>query len=426
MIERERVHWKPTLKLFIKLNVKILNVKTIRTYKYRICPSRKQEANLQLSLLESGELWNSLLEYVKEYHKTTGKFPSRYALIKLTKGKSTKLYSQTAQNTADRLYKAIKRTFVLRRRGLKAGFPRFRPPERIKSIAYPQFGFRLEDKLALSKIGRIQIRKHREINGKIKTLSIKRMPSGKWYALFAVETKVTAPTIQCPKTSVGMDLGITYFAYLSDGGIIENPRHFRKAENKLKRTHRTLSKKRKGSRNRKKAKLKVARAHEKVANSRRDFLHKSSHMLVNSYSLVAMENFETQKMSRGFLAKSILDCSWAEFARMLAYKAEEAGCEIVLVNPARTTQECSQCGSVKKKSLAERWHSCACGASMHRDLNAAMNILNRSCKSNCKRSERSSLRATAGTAGSQACEKEASTLSANGASIFNEAGNLAL
>ena len=398
-------------------------MKIVRAYKYRIYPSKEQEASLQAGLCECKDLWNSLLQYSKEYHKETGKFPSRYALIKLTKGKRTKLYSQSAQNIADRLHKAINGAILRKRKGMKAGFPRFKPIERIKSITYPQSGFRLEDTLHLSKTGKIQIRKHREINGSIKTLTIKRMPSGKWYALFSVEVEM-APRTQSGKPSVGIDLGIEHFAYLSNGDSIKNPRHLRSVEKKLRQVKRRLSRKKKGSRNRTKAKVKVASVHEKVANCRRDFLHKSSKMLADSYSLIAMEDLETQRMSRSFLAKSILDCAWAEFARMLRYKAEEAGCEVVLVNPAWTTQECSQCGSVKKKTLAERWHSCACGASMHRDLNAAINILRRSCNESCKRRKRSFLRATAGTVECQARGEETSAhYRTNGISVFNEAGS---
>lgn len=411
MILNTEEYWKPTLQLFINVSRKSHNVKTVRAYKYRIYPSKRQEVLLQASLCECKDLWNYLLQYAKEYHEKTGKFPSRYAFIKLTKGKSTKLHSQSAQNTADRLHKAIEGAILRKRRGMKAGFPRFKPIERIKSITYPQSGFRLEDALCLSKIGKIQIRKHREIGGTIKTLTIKRMPSGKWYAFFSAEAEIT-PGIRAGKPLIGLDLGIEHFAYLSNGSSIENPRHLQSAEKKLKHAQMLLSKKKKGSQSRIKAKLKVARAYERVANSRRDFLHKSSRMLANSYSFIAMENLDIARMEKGFLAKSILDCSWAEFTRMLAYKAEEAGCEVVLVNPAGTTQECSQCGSVKKKSLAERWHSCACGASMHRDLNAAINILKR---------------ATAGTAGSKACREGAPThYKFNGASILYEAGNSAL
>jgi putative transposase len=126
-----------------------------------------------------------------------------------------------------------------------------------------------------------------------------------------------------------------------------------------------------------------------------------SRKLVEKYSLLALENLNIAGMVRGFLAKHVLDCGWAEFLSMLTYKAEEAGCEIVLVDPAHTTQECSSCGQIQKKKLAERWHDCLCGASMHRDLNAAINILKR---------------ATLGHKGSNACGEDCS-------GIFFEAGN---
>ncbi len=380
-------------------------MKLLRSWEYRLYPSKIQEKELNKYLVECKNVWNSLLEYVKERYKKTGRAPIRQELYSKTKG--TLLFSQTAQNVADRLYKSIRGMQSRKKAGLKAGFPRFKPIERIKSFTYPQFGFTLNNKLQLSGISSINIRKHREIEGKIKTLTIKKYSSEKWFAIFTSETEKTLEKRE-EKPLVGIDLGIEHFAYLSDGNVVKNPSHLKKAEHKLKCANRLLSKKKKGSKNRFKAKHCLAISYEKLVNKRKDFLHKASRMLADSYSLVAMENLETGKMSRSFLAKSILDCGWAEFARMLAYKAEEAGCKVVLVNTAGTTRECSQCGSVKKKTLAERWHSCACGASMHRDLNAAINILRR---------------ATAGTAECQACEEEASMLSIKSASILNEAGS---
>lgn len=356
----------------------------IRSWKFRIYPSKFQEKHLEHYLCNCKELWNSLLEYTKNCHKETGNFPTRQQLYLQAKG--APMFSQVAQNVADRLFKSVKGMMLKKKAGKIAGFPRFKPIERMKSFAYPQFGFKLNQKLGLSGMGAIQIKKHREIAGTIKTLTIKRMPSGKWFAIFTSEIGEK----QVPQKDilpVGIDLGIEHFAYLSDGTIVENPRHLKKAEEKLRKTQHRLSKKNRGSKNRKKAKFKVAIAYEKLSNRRRDFLHKTSRKLVENYSFIAMENLNTNGMARGFLAKSILDCGWAEFSGMLRYKAEEAGCEVALVEPALTTRTCSNCGSIRKKSLAERWHKCACGASMHRDLNAAINILNR---------------ATAGHAGSRA------------------------
>ncbi|MEW5996438.1 MAG: transposase [Candidatus Micrarchaeota archaeon] len=376
-----------------------------RAWKFRLYTSRSQEKQMGECLHECKELWNSLLEYTKKYYKETGKFPTRQQLYLQTKG--TPLFSQVAQNVADRLVKCLRGMMLKRKAGMKAGFPRFKTMERMKSFTYPQFGFVLDEKLELSGIGKIQIEKHREIAGKIKTLTIKRMPSGKWFAIFTSEIEEK----RVPKKDgppVGIDLGIENFACLSDGTMLENPRHLKNAEEKLESAQRFLSGKKKGSKNRRKARLKVASAYEKLANRRRDFLHKTSRKLVEKYSFIAMENLNTKGLAKGFLAKSVLDCSWAEFSSMLAYKAESAGCEVVLVEPAHTTQTCSSCGLVQKKSLAERWHKCACGASMHRDLNAAINIL-RFAKRSTEQAGRLAKMATAGTVGSNACREETST-----------------
>jgi len=335
------------------------------------------------------DLWNSLLEYAKAYHGETGKFPSRKQLYLKTKG--TAVFSQIAQNIADRLAKALHGMLVRKNAGIQAGFPRFKPIERMKSFTYPQFGFRLVDnRLELSGIGRIAIKKHRELEGKIKTLTVKRSASDKWYAIFTTMVEKEKPEKKEGPVA-GIDLGIENFACLSDATIIENPRHLLQAEERLKKAQKRLSGKKKGSKNRRKARLKVAICHERLTGKRRDFLHKTSRRLVEKYSFLALENLNVAGMTRGFLAKYVLDCSWAEFTGMLRYKAESAGCELVLVEPAHTTSKCSNCGLVRKKSLAERWHECPCGASMHRDLNAAINILGR---------------ATVGTTVSQACGEE--------------------
>ena len=344
----------------------------MRSWKFRIYPTKEQEKELQHYLYECKNLWNFLLENTKKHYEETGRFPTRRQLYALTK-KKTKLFSQVSQNVADKLVKSLKGMFATKKKGGEVGFPRFKSIERTKSFTYPQFGFRLNGQLSLSKIGEIQIRKHREVKGKIKTLTIKRTRSGKWFAIFTSESEMVPKHNNGPK--VGLDLGIEHFVHVSDDFVVENPRHLKKAENKLKQAQRLFSGKKKGSKNRKKAKLRVARAYEKVVNNRKDFLHKTSRKLVNSYSSIAMEDLNIKGLRRGFLAKQVLDCSWVEFTGMLHYKAEEAGSEVVLVDPAHTSQECSNCGAIRKKTLAERRHRCPCGADMHRDLNAAKNIL---------------------------------------------------
>ncbi len=372
-----------------------------RAWQYRLYPSKAQEKELLNYLHGCKNLWNSLLEYAKTYYEKTGKFPTRRQLYLLTKEKP--LFSQVAQNVADRLAKSLKGVIAKKKAGKKAGFPRFKPIERVKSFTYPQFGFKLEEKLVLSGIGSIAIKKHRSIQGTVKTLTIKKSPSGKWFAIFTSEME-SKPPKKNQGPAIGIDLGIEHFAYLSDGAAIENPRHLKQAEQKLMERQWQLSKKKKGSRNRRRARLKVAVAYENLVNKRRDFIHKLSRKLAEKYSFIALENLNIEGMARGFLAKHVLDCSWAEFLSMLHYKAEGAGCEVVLMEPAHTTQECSSCGLVHKKSLAERWHSCLCGASMHRDLNAAMNILNKAILRIAYSSQDGyETTSTGGTLGSQAC-----------------------
>ncbi len=366
-------------------------MKAMRAWRYRIYPSRSQEKILDRHLYECKTIWNSLLEYTKKYYEETRKFPARKQLYLRTK--ETDIFSQVAQNVADRLAKSLKGFVAKRKAGRKAGFPRFKPIERVKSFTYPQFGFKLDDKLELSGIGSVSIRKHREMDGEIKNLTIKKSPSGKWHAIFTAESERKMPE-RNKKLEVGIDLGIETFAYLSDGSKIENPRNLRLAQERLALTQRRMSNKQKGSSNRAKARKAVAISYERLTNKRRDFLHKASRALAENHSLIAMEALNNEGLARGFLAKEVLDCSWAEFANMISYKAEGAGCEVVLVDPAYTSQRCSSCGLIVKKTLAERWHDCTCGASMHRDLNAALNILQR---------------ATGGTPGSKACGEETST-----------------
>ncbi|MGV8085591.1 MAG: RNA-guided endonuclease InsQ/TnpB family protein, partial [Candidatus Bilamarchaeum sp.] len=303
----------------------------MRSWKYRLYPKKNQHSVLEQQLCESKNLWNKLLEYIKDYYQTNTKFPTKGQLFKLVK--DAKLYSQVAQNIAVRLYNSIQLMLKKRKLGQKAGFPRFKSIERVKSFTYPQSGFKLFNKdIQLSKIGKIEIRKHRDLVGEIKTLTIKREASGKWFAIFISEVNNNSRKNQGP--IAGLDLGIEHFAYLSNGKIIENPRNLRKSAKKLATFQRRFSKKKKGSSNRLKAKRKVAILHEKIANQRRDFLHKTSKSLVNSYSLLCLEALNNKSLARGFLAKQVLDCSFAEFSNMLSYKAESAGCIVVFVNPA--------------------------------------------------------------------------------------------
>ncbi len=358
----------------------------MRAYCFRLYPSKAQEKELAHHLWLEKNLWNSLLEKTKNKYDEEGKFYSKTELQLMVKDSG--LYSQSAQAIAHRLHRAIQAKIRAKRKGQKWGFPRFRSFERMRSILYPQSGFSLGEKLKVSPFGEIAIVRHRIIKGKIKMLCLKRESSGKWHAIFTVENE-----LQTPKTNngpaVGLDLGLNRLATLSDGKIIQNPHHFRKLEEKLAAAQRNLSKKRKGSHNRCKARRKAALVHEKIANARKDHLHKSANRLLSIYSKIVMEDLRIREMAQEGHGKGIYDASWGMFTHLLCYKAENAGSEIVFVNPKDTTKECSRCHSIVSKSLRERVHQCSsCGLTLDRDVNAAINILTR---------------ATAGMAESNAC-----------------------
>jgi putative transposase len=348
----------------------------IRAYRFRLYPNRSQEEALRHHLWLSKELWNRMLDYSKSKYKREGKFASKKELREMVKRQC--LYSQVAQELVDRLVDATWRFVRMKKADEDCGFPRFKTFERMKSLCYPQMGFRLvHNRLKVTPFGEMKLKLHRSVKGKVKTLVLKREPSGKWFATFTSEEPATFRSNQGVK--VGIDMGLSKLAVVSDGSIITNPRHIKKHERKIALLGRRLSKKKKGSCNRYNAKVKLARAYEKLANSRLDFLHKTSSSLVRKYSMISLENLNIKGMAQEKFGKQINDAGWGMLASMLCYKAESAGCKVVFVNPEGTTQQCSQCGMIVPKTLADRVHNCPnCGLVLDRDLNAAHNILRRS------------------------------------------------
>jgi len=361
----------------------------MRTYKFRIYPSKKQEELLNKHLGLAKNLWNELLEHCKQTYEDFGYFPTKNTLQLMVKNYG--LYSQTQQEIAHRVHNSLMRVFKLRKKGVKCGFPRFKSFDRMKSLHYPQYetGFWLDKKLKVTHFGEIAVKKHREINGRIKTLTLKKESSGKWFAVFTVEEEKFTPK-ENKGEAVGIDLGLKTFATLSNGMKIDNPRYFKKHEDRLAFIQRKFSFHKKRTKNHKKAKIRVAKLHEKVANTRKDFLHKISTKLVNDYSFVASEKLASREMAEENYGKQINDAGWNMFANMLAYKAEGAGCRVVFVNPENTSKMCSRCGNIRNDlALRDRVYICPkCGLSRDRDLNSAANILTR---------------ATPGQGGSNAC-----------------------
>ncbi len=281
------------------------------------------------------------------------------------------------------------------RNGETAGYPRFKGKHRYDSFTYPDgAGWKFDGRcLHLSKVGSIRVKLHRKIEGKIKTVTIKR-EIDQWYVVFSCEVETPTP-LPVSSEDVGIDLGVTHLATLSNGEMIEHPRYYRKAEITLEKRQQALSRKKKGSHRRERAKRLTGLAHRKIARQRRDFLHKQSRQLVQRYQMLVFEDIQTSDLVRkpkpkqdesgmylpngaaakGGLNKSMLDASWGMFVAMCSAKAAEAGRTLLKVNPQFTSQVCSGCGQVKKKDLSERWHSCDCGAELGRDVKAAIKIL---------------------------------------------------
>jgi len=277
------------------------------------------------------------------------------------------------QDVCQRLDKTFKAFFHRLKNGEKAGYPRFKGKNRYDSFTYPQSGFKLDGKyLKLSKIGNVRIKLHRQIAGKIKTFTIRRKNS-KYYACFSCEIE---PDPQATGKQVGVDLGVKHLAITSDGDFFEHPKYLRKAEKRLKYLQRMVARRKKDSNRRRKAVAMLAKCHEYIANQRRDTAHKISRYLVDHYDLIAFEDLNIKGMVKNHhLAKSIADAGWRMIIQFATYKAEYAGKKVVLVDPRNTSQACSECGQIVKKTLNDRIHQCPCGYTADRDVNAARNIL---------------------------------------------------
>ncbi len=357
----------------------------LKTYKYRLYPTRKQIEKLDWTLKTCRTLYNSALVDRNRHYKETGKGLSRIDQEKILVSDKknivylTDIYSQVLQDVLRRVDKAYKGFFSrLKKKNGKAGYPRFKPEGRYASITYTQSGFSIIDnKLALSKIGHIKLKLHRNITGIIKTCTIKR-ETDKWYVCFSVEYTPIKKLV--PDKQIGIDVGIKSFAVLSDGKVIDNPKYLLKSKEKLKKKQKQLSSKTKGSNNRKKARVILAEAHKKVSNQRKDFQHKESRRIVDNYGYIAVEDLKIKNMVKNHtLAKSINDAGWGQFISFLTYKAEEAGCYVEKVNPRNTSKKCSVCGYVyKDMTLSVRdWICPVCHTVHDRDKNASVNILNK-------------------------------------------------
>ncbi|MGG0239423.1 RNA-guided endonuclease InsQ/TnpB family protein [Bacillus rhizoplanae] len=359
--------------------------------KYEIFPTQKQEEILERWLQYCRQTYNSaLLDKQRKYKENKQSYTRSDMQKQQTIDK--KIYpflkevpSQPLQEVFLRLKKAYDGFF----RG-DANYPKMKKYKEYNSLTFTQFGFRPNGKhryamsfadngkLYNKRLGEIDILLHRPIEGTIKQLILKRQ-SKSWYAIFSVERQAVqaVPPSIVLEQAIGIDVGLNKYVVLSNETSFENPRFLRQKEKQLKKAQRNLSKKKKGSANYKKQVERIQNLHEKVANQRKDFLHKLSYRLTQMYSVICMENLDIRNMIRNRkVSKSISDAGWGAFRRMLSYKCEKFGGLLVKVDPAYTSQDCSGCGNRVKKSLSIRTHICAkCGTVLDRDHNASLNIL---------------------------------------------------
>ncbi|MBM5805859.1 MAG: IS200/IS605 family element transposase accessory protein TnpB [Candidatus Verstraetearchaeota archaeon] len=316
------------------------------SYRFRLYPSKAVEAELLRHLELCRWLYNRLLGELNRARAEGRRLSPKdtQALIVRLKSENPGLklvYSKVLQMVSHQLWSNIKALAELKKKGKKVGRLRFKG-RWFKTLNYNQSGFGLEGKkLVLSKVGAINIKLHRPINGKVKGVIIKRENSGKWFAIFQVEDGVEDKPDPLPKTwrAIGIDLGTNYLLTDSDGRQIENARFYERTLDKIRVLHKDLSRKKKGSKNREKARTKLARAYEKLTNQRDNFLHKLSRFYVNNHDLICVEGLPIGNMVKNsYLGKKILDASWGKFLQMLDYKAEKAGRRLERVDPKGTSK----------------------------------------------------------------------------------------
>lgn len=363
------------------------------TYRYRLSPTRAQARALRRMLSEQREVYNAALEQ-RIWAYRQGK---SLTLIEQRKDFAAKNQPEHADwlksrpatywnGPLVRLDLAFKAFFDRVKKGSgKAGFPRFKGRDGYDTICFDST--RQRDGVWIDETGRtirfkgmpgvLKARLDRALppDAQIKGMRFQRVSSG-WDALYLIDIGDGRDLVE-PKSTVGVDVGLESFATFSDGVKIQRVRHEKNSRVKVRRLQRALARKKRGSVNRRRAKADLARAMRKVANQRDTFHHTASATLVREYDLIAFENLNIKGLARGRLAKSVNDAGWARFIFYTAYKAEKAGKIVLKVDPRHTSQACSSCGVMVKKSLSVRRHVCDCGADLDRDHNAAINILNR-------------------------------------------------
>ncbi|AOY83356.1 MAG: transposase [Moorea sp. SIO1G6] len=371
-------------------------------YKLRLTKSQKAEAEKWLDMLRYQ--YNYLLAdrfnwyeqnrcainscplvcYIPEPRDNPDYFSQKKSLPQLKKERPWygAIHSQVLQDCVKRVDLAFKRFLKGDCNGKKSGRPRFKSQSRYKSFTFPSLSKSpiSGNILTLPKFGKVKMIYHRPIpeGFKIKTATITRKADG-YYVTLSIQDDTVPEILPIASVTnpVGVDMGLKSFLVKSDGSEVPIPQYYRKAQKRLKKIQKAVSRSKKGSKNRKKAIALLGKAHKKVSDTRKDFHFKTAKKLLDNHDLVAHEKLNIKGLARTKLAKSVLDAGWGQFLSILSNKAENAGLITKAVNPRNTSQNCSNCGQKVPKKLKDRIHSCPhCGYTADRDVNAAKNILN--------------------------------------------------
>ena len=360
----------------------------LKAYKYRLYPNKKQEEQISKTFGCCRFVYNQMLAKRIDDYKQENKSMSKIDMNNYCNRVMKKEFEWLKEvdkfaltNSIYNLDEAYRNFFRRVRQGQGVGFPKFKSKKNRRNSYKTNANIKVDftnNRIQLPKLKWIKAKVHREFVGKIKSATISQTPSGKYFVSILVDTE----NIQLPKleTKVGIDLGLKDFAITSDGEVFDNPRWLRKQEQKLKKAQRNLSRKKKGSKNREKARIKVAKIHEKITNQRKDYLHKISSYITNENQVIVIEDLKVSNMmSNHKLAKAIGEVSWYEFRTMLEYKCEWKGRQLIIApTNYASSQLCSNCGnkSQQTKDLSCRTYVCEkCGMVLDRDINASINLL---------------------------------------------------
>lgn len=356
----------------------------IRSFKFRLRPSRNQHAALAGILSGQRELYNAALQERIECYRHTGRsigYMNQCASLTVCRRecKMDNVPVALQRFTLKRIDEAFLSFFRRVKSGVNPGFPRFKGADFFKSFGFTEpKGIRIsQNRVWFQGLpGALKMHAHRPLPlGKPLSCTFRRDSKGWTISLqYRVACNPLLPTGQ----SCGVDVGLIDFATFDDGRTIPAPKVGRKAKAELRRRRRQMARCKKGSARRVKMKAAVAACHAKIANARNTFLHQVSASIVRDYDTIAIEHLNVKGLAAGMLAYSVHDASWSHFFQFLSYKAESAGRTVIAVDPRHTSQTCSSCGVIHKKALSQRWHDCPdCGLSIGRDHNAAINILHR-------------------------------------------------